>query len=128
MYLFSRITTSEIEFMRAMRGYTRWDHKRNNVIVKKLHLQPILQFIDNYQLQWKKKTRNNEWIDTENSKNKASTPIDYRVSKKNKNKIKDGLNLVVWGHLVIFEGGCEEYISCCAKVFVLCNKLDMDGC
>ncbi|KAJ4437102.1 hypothetical protein ANN_17237 [Periplaneta americana] len=38
--------------MRATAGYTRWDHK-NEDIMQELQIEPIMQFISKYQLQWK---------------------------------------------------------------------------
>ena len=38
----SRITASEMRFMRHTAGYTKWDHKRNDDILHELHIQPII--------------------------------------------------------------------------------------
>ena len=34
----SRITASEMRFMRHPGGYTKWDHKRNEDILHELHM------------------------------------------------------------------------------------------
>ncbi|KAJ4450125.1 hypothetical protein ANN_01532 [Periplaneta americana] len=49
----SRITASQMRFMRATAGYTRWDHKKNEDLMQELQIEPIMQFISKYQLQWK---------------------------------------------------------------------------
>ncbi|KAJ4431469.1 hypothetical protein ANN_20067 [Periplaneta americana] len=48
----SRITASVMWFMRATAGYTRWDHKKNEDLMQELQIEPIMQFISKYQLQW----------------------------------------------------------------------------
>ena len=40
-------------FMRVTVEYSFWDYKRNGDIVKELQVEPIMQFTDKYQLQWK---------------------------------------------------------------------------
>ncbi|KAJ4437888.1 hypothetical protein ANN_13827 [Periplaneta americana] len=50
----SRLTANEMRFMRrATAGYTRWDHKKNEDIMQELQIEPIMQCISKYQLQWK---------------------------------------------------------------------------
>ena len=49
----NRITASEMKFMRATVGYTRWDHKRNEDVLRELQLESVVHFINNYQLNWK---------------------------------------------------------------------------
>ena len=49
----NRITASEIKLMRATAGYTRWDHKRNEDVLRELQLESVVHFINNYQLNWK---------------------------------------------------------------------------
>jgi hypothetical protein len=46
--------------MRKTAGYTLWDHKRNEGILKNLKAEPISKFIQNYQANWKEKIK--EWI------------------------------------------------------------------
>ena len=38
----SRITASEMRFMRHTTGYTKWDHKRIEDILHELHIEPVL--------------------------------------------------------------------------------------
>ena len=40
----SRITVNEIIFMRHTAGYTKWDHKRNDIL-HELHIEPVLHYI-----------------------------------------------------------------------------------
>ena len=44
---------SDMQFMRFTAGYTKWDHIRNDVIMKELQVQPVLDFIQ--------KIRKMEW-------------------------------------------------------------------
>ena len=37
----SKITASEMRFMRYTAGYTKWDHKRNEDILHELHIEPV---------------------------------------------------------------------------------------
>ena len=48
-----RITASEMKFMRATAGYTRWDHRGNENVLQELQLESVVHFINNYQLNWK---------------------------------------------------------------------------
>lgn len=48
----NRITASEMKFMRRTAGYTKWDHQRNEDILQELGLEPILQYIHQYQENW----------------------------------------------------------------------------
>ena len=45
----SRITASEMRFMRHTAGYTKWDHKRNEDILHELYIEPVLGYIHQYQ-------------------------------------------------------------------------------
>ena len=45
----SRITPSEMRFMRHTAGYTKWDHKRNEDILHELHIERVLDYIHQYQ-------------------------------------------------------------------------------
>ena len=47
-----QITTSEMRFMSFTAGYTKWNHIRNDVIMKELQVQPVLDFIQKYQKNW----------------------------------------------------------------------------
>ena len=38
-----------MRFMRFTAGYTKWDHIRNDVIMKELQVQSVLDFIQQYQ-------------------------------------------------------------------------------
>lgn len=49
----SRITACEMRFMRRTAGYTKWDLKRNCEILKELKTQPVLDYIVQYQSNWK---------------------------------------------------------------------------
>ena len=48
----SRITASEMRFMRRTASYTKWDHKRNEDILLELHIEPVLNYIHQYQNNW----------------------------------------------------------------------------
>jgi hypothetical protein len=39
--------------MRRTAGYTKWAHKRNKDILDKLKIQPMLDYLQNYQMKWK---------------------------------------------------------------------------
>ena len=47
-----RITAGEMKFMRFTAGYSKWDHKRNEDVLKELRIQSVLQFIHSYQKNW----------------------------------------------------------------------------
>ena len=47
-----RITASEMRFMRHTAGYTKWDHKRNEDILHELHIEPVFDYIHQYQNNW----------------------------------------------------------------------------
>jgi hypothetical protein len=42
-----------MKFKRETAGFTLWDHKRNEGILKNLKVKPISKFIQNYQSNWK---------------------------------------------------------------------------
>jgi hypothetical protein len=44
----SRITACEMKFMRRTAGYTKWDLKRNEEVLKELKVEPILDYICRY--------------------------------------------------------------------------------
>ena len=41
-----------IIIMRHTAGYTKWDHKRNEDILHELHIEPVLDYIHQYQSNW----------------------------------------------------------------------------
>jgi hypothetical protein len=49
----SRITACETKFMRRTAGCTEWDVKRNEVVLKELKVEPILDYICRYQNNWR---------------------------------------------------------------------------
>jgi hypothetical protein len=49
----SRITACEVKFMRWTAGYTKWDLKRNEEVLKELKVEPILDYICRYQNNWR---------------------------------------------------------------------------
>jgi hypothetical protein len=44
----TRLTTSEMKFLRKTAGYTLMDHKQNEEIIKELQVAPIINKIQNY--------------------------------------------------------------------------------
>jgi hypothetical protein len=42
-----------MKFLRKTAGFTFWDHKRNQELLKKLEVEPISKFIQNYRTNWK---------------------------------------------------------------------------
>ena len=48
----SRITANEMKFMRYTAGCTKWDHKRNEDVMKELQLEPVVNYIKHYQNTW----------------------------------------------------------------------------
>ena len=42
-----------MRFMSFTAGYTKLDHIHNEVIMKELQVQPVLEFIQQYQKNWK---------------------------------------------------------------------------
>jgi hypothetical protein len=48
-----RQQASEMKFTKKTAGLTRWNHKRNEIILKNLKVEPILKFIQNYRANWK---------------------------------------------------------------------------
>jgi hypothetical protein len=40
-------------FLRRTAGYTRWDHKRNKVILTELQMSQITEFMYEYRKNWK---------------------------------------------------------------------------
>jgi hypothetical protein len=49
----SRITAGQIRFMQRIGGYNKWDPKQNEDVMKELHIEPMLDYIQHYQKQWK---------------------------------------------------------------------------
>ncbi|KAJ4430939.1 hypothetical protein ANN_19532 [Periplaneta americana] len=50
----SRITANEMKFMRyrPTAEYTKWDHKRNKVVMEELQLEPVINHVKHYQNKW----------------------------------------------------------------------------
>ena len=42
-------TAIEMRFMRHTADYMKWDHKRNEAILHKLRIEPVLDYIHKYQ-------------------------------------------------------------------------------
>jgi hypothetical protein len=42
-----------MSFMQRTHGYTKWGLKRNEDVMKELHIEPVLDYIQHYQKQWK---------------------------------------------------------------------------
>jgi hypothetical protein len=49
----SRITAYEMKFMGRTAGYTKWDLKRNEEVLKEFKVEPILYYICRYQSNWR---------------------------------------------------------------------------
>jgi hypothetical protein len=47
----TRLTTSEMKFLRKTTGYTLMDHKKNEEIIRELQVAPIINKIQNYKNQ-----------------------------------------------------------------------------
>jgi hypothetical protein len=47
------ITACEMKFMLRTAGYTKWDLKRNEEVLKELKVEPILNYICRYQINWR---------------------------------------------------------------------------
>jgi hypothetical protein len=54
-----RIIACEMKFMRQRTGYTKWDLKRNEEVLKELKVEPILDYIYRYQNNWKEHVNSN---------------------------------------------------------------------
>jgi hypothetical protein len=50
-----RLQGAEMKFLRKTAGFTLWDHKRNEEILKNLQVEPIFKFIQNYWANWKER-------------------------------------------------------------------------
>jgi hypothetical protein len=48
----TRLTTSEMKFLRKTVGYTLMDHKQNEEIIRELQVAPIINKIQNYKTKW----------------------------------------------------------------------------
>jgi 1,2-phenylacetyl-CoA epoxidase PaaB subunit len=48
-----RLQAAEMKFIRKTAGFTLWDHKRNEEILKNLKVEQVSKFIQNYQAKWK---------------------------------------------------------------------------
>jgi hypothetical protein len=51
-----RLQAAEIKFMRKTAGFTLWDHKRNEQVLKSLKVGTNFKFIQNYRVNWKEHT------------------------------------------------------------------------
>jgi hypothetical protein len=71
-----RLQAAEMKFMRKTAGFTLWDHKRNDAILKNLRVEPISKFIQNYQANWKE---HNERMDSSRIQNNL---FNYRPHGK----------------------------------------------
>ena len=38
--------------MRYTAGYTKWDYRRNHDVLKELHVEPVIKYIQDYQNKW----------------------------------------------------------------------------
>jgi hypothetical protein len=48
----TRLTTSEMKFLRKTAGYILMDHKQNEEITQELQVAPIINKIQNYKTKW----------------------------------------------------------------------------
>jgi hypothetical protein len=48
----NRFTACEMKFMRRTVGYTKWDHKRNDILTE-LKIEPMIDYIKHYQESWR---------------------------------------------------------------------------
>jgi hypothetical protein len=71
-----RLQAAEMKFMRKTAGFTLWDHKRNEVILKNFKVEPISKFIQNYQANWK------EHIERMDSSRIPNNFLNYRPHGK----------------------------------------------
>jgi hypothetical protein len=51
-----RLQAAEIKFTKKTVGFTIWDHKRNEEILKNLKVKSVSKFIQNYRVNWKNHT------------------------------------------------------------------------
>jgi hypothetical protein len=49
----NRITVCKMKSMQRTAAYTKWDHKRNEDILDKPKIKPVIDRIQNYQRNWK---------------------------------------------------------------------------
>jgi hypothetical protein len=45
-----------MKFIQSRGGYIKWDHKRNEDILDKLKIKPLLIYIENFQRKWEENT------------------------------------------------------------------------
>jgi hypothetical protein len=64
--IINRTATCEIKFMRRLGGYTKWDHKRKNIL-DKIKIKRMLNYMQNYHRKWKEHVNRKN---TEESQNK----------------------------------------------------------
>ena len=53
----SKISSSEMNFMRYTTGYIKWDYKRNGDVLKELNLEPVIIYMHEYQNKWMNRLR-----------------------------------------------------------------------
>jgi hypothetical protein len=41
---YHRVTACEMKFMRRTTGYTKWDHRRNEEILDKIKIKPVIDY------------------------------------------------------------------------------------
>jgi hypothetical protein len=70
------LQAAEMKFMRKTAGFTLWDHKRNEEILKYLKVEPVSKFIQNYWAKWK------EHIERMDSSRNPNNLLNYRPHGK----------------------------------------------
>jgi hypothetical protein len=89
-----RLQAAEMKFMRKTAGLTLWDHKKNEVILKNLKVEPIFKFTQNYRANWKKH------IERMDSSRIPDSLLNYRPHRKRSlGNLLKRWNEAVTGHL-----------------------------
>jgi hypothetical protein len=57
----SQVTACKMRFIQRTPGYTKWDLKWNEDAMTELDIEPVLDYIQHYQKQWKKLSSANEY-------------------------------------------------------------------
>jgi hypothetical protein len=70
------LQAAEMKFVRKTAGITHWDHKRNEEIFKKLKVEPVFKFIQNYRADCK------EHIERTDSSRIPNSLLHYRPHGK----------------------------------------------
>jgi hypothetical protein len=90
-----RLQAAEMKFMRKTAGFTLWDHKRNERILKNLKVEPIPKFIQNYRGNWM------EHIERMDSSRIPNNLLNYRPhGKRSLGRPLKRWSETVRGHLV----------------------------